>query len=431
MRGFFKENKLSLLRIAVSCLLLACGYVTWNTNVQISLGAYILSYLIASCTVFYSAVKELVKERTFAEKSLMVIASVGTMIIGQYLEGVSIMILFVIGEMFEHTAKESSRRSIESLATIRSDRVRIKGGAIIQATECKVGDIIEVLPGERIALDGTVIEGEGRVDTSVITGESNTRSVQKGSEVLAGFINSNTVLTIKVKRPLCSSAAQRIIDLAEKSLEKKTKSEKFIRKFARIYTPIIVGLSFVIAIVPPCVDLVNPIFGSLGFDFWLYKALSMLSVSCPCAFVISVPLAYFCGIGYASKKGILIRSSAVMDTLRNVEIVAFDKTGTLTRSELLVTRIDACDDIDKISLLKIVAIVEAKSNHPMALAITNEAKRFNISVPEGENYVETSGSGIECDSPYGHIKAGNRLYPTITRFCFYKAELPRSLRLYL
>ena len=188
------------------------------------------------------------------------------------------------------------------------------------------------------------------------------------------------------------------------------KQEKFITKFARIYTPIVICIATLVAFVPPIIDLIQPTFGDLGFNFWLYKALGMLAISCPCAFIISVPLSYFCGIGYASKQGILIKSSSVMDTLRNIEITAFDKTGTLTRSELLVTRIDACGDVDKIKLLELVAIVESKSTHPIATAVVKEAKKFNLEIIEGKNYMETAGSGVECDSIYGHIKAGGRMF---------------------
>lgn len=410
MKRFLKENKLALLRILISIALVACGYLTVDIHKYVSLGLYVAAYIAVSYEVIFGAFKDLIKEKAVEEKMLMTIASLGAMIIGEYMEASLVIILYLIGEMFEDTAKDSSRRSLEALASIRSDRVRIKGGSVVPASEVNVGDIIEILPGERVALDGDVIEGQGSVDTSVITGESTPRQVSAGSEVLAGYLNQNTVIAVKVKRPLASSAAQRIIDLAEKSLEKKTKSEKFIKKFARIYTPVVIVISALIAFVPPIIDLIHPILGGFGFNFWLYKALSMLAISCPCAFIISVPLAYFCGIGYASKKGILIKSSAVMDTLRNVEIAAFDKTGTLTRSELLVTRIDACGDVDKIRLLELTAIVESKSTHPIASAVVNEAKKFNLEIIEGTNYVEIAGSGVECDSIYGHIKAGGRMF---------------------
>lgn len=410
MKRFFSKNKLALLRIAVSILLIASGYLTTDINGYLSLGLYIGAYIAVAYEVIFGAFKDLIKEKAVEEKMLMTIASLGAMLIGEYFEASVVIILYMIGEMFEDAARVSSKKSLESLVSIRSDRVRIKGGNVIPAADVKVGDIIEIFPGERIALDGDVIEGQGSIDTSVITGESAPKSVKAGSEVLAGCLNLNTVITVKVKRPLARSAAQRIIDLAEKSLEKKTKSEKFIKKFARVYTPVVIIISALVAFVPPLIDLIHPILGGFGFDFWIYKALSMLAIACPCAFVISVPLAYFCGIGYASKRGILIKSSSVLDTLRGIEIAAFDKTGTLTRSELLVTRIDACGDIDKIRLLELVAIAEMKSNHPIASAVVNEARKFNLQIIEGKNYVEIAGSGVECDSVYGHIKAGGRTF---------------------
>jgi len=407
MKRFFSENKLSLLRIAVSCLLIACGYYTEG---YLSLGLFVGAYIIVALGIIIGAFKELFGNKTVEEKMLMSIASIGAMIIGEYFEATVIIMLYMIGEMLEDSAKDTSKKSIESLASIRSDRVRIKGGSVVPATDVKVGDIIEIFPGERIALDGDIIEGYSSINTSVITGESTPRDVRIGGEVLAGYLNISSPLTVRVKRPFAKSAAQRIIELAEKSLEKKTKSEKFIKKFARIYTPVVICIATLVALVPPIIDLIQPVLGDYGFKFWLYKALSMLAISCPCAFVISVPLAYFCGIGYASKKGILIKSSSVMDTLRSIEITAFDKTGTLTRSELLVTRIEACGDVDKIKLLELVAIVESKSIHPIATAVVKEARKFNLEIIEGTNYSETIGSGVECDSIYGHIKAGGRMF---------------------
>ncbi len=403
MKKFLSEKKFELIRILASIILIVAGYFVADIQKYVSLGLYVGAYIFVAYEIIFGAIKELIKEKTIEEKMLMTIASLGAMLIGEMIEGILIIILYMVGEMFEHVAKARSRSSLEALASLRSDRVRIKGLDIIPASEVKVGDIIEVLPGERIALDGDVIEGEGTVNTSMITGESTPRQVGKGVEVLAGYLNINSVLTIRVKRPLQQSAAQRIIDLSENALEKKTKSERFIKKFAKVYTLVVICIALVVAIIPP-------LFDNLNFAGWIYKALAMLAISCPCAFVISVPLAYFCGIGYASKRGILIRNSAVMETLRSIEVTAFDKTGTLTRSELLVTRLDASEDMDKIKLLEIVATVECKSNHPMAVAIVNEAKKFNVAFEEGKNYMETAGNGVECDSKYGHIKAGNRLF---------------------
>lgn len=412
MKKFFNENKIALIRILAAVCLIVTAFLLdyYKVLPTLSLILYVLAYGAVAYEVIFGAGKELVKEKAIGEKLLMTVASLGALIIGEYMEASLVIILYMIGEMFEDSAKDRARKSIESLASIRSDKARIKGGDLIPAEEIKVGDIIEIFPGERIPLDGDICEGAGAVDTSVITGESLPRNVRVGSEVLAGCLNLNTVICVKVKRPLEKSASQRIIDLAEKAQEKKTKNERFIKKFARIYTPTVICLAVLIALVPPLIDLIKPIFGGLGFEFWTYKALAMLAISCPCAFVISVPLAYFCGIGYASRRGILIKSSESIDVLRKLEIVAFDKTGTLTGSELHVNKLDACGSKSKIELLELVGIAELKSNHPIAIAVVNEAKKFNVELTEGTNYVETPGYGVECDSPYGHIKAGNRIF---------------------
>lgn len=404
MKKFFSENKTDFIKILISVLLAVVASVLQSFSFDLaSIIVFILSYAAVAYEVIIEAVKDLIKEKSASEEMLMTVASLGAMIIGEYFEGCMVMLLYCVGELFEHAAEDSSRRSLERLSSIRPDKARIKDGEIIDASLVRIGDIIEVFPGERIPLDGDVLSGVGSVDTSVITGESVPVEVRCGSEVLAGCLNLNTAICIKVKRGLKQSAAQRIIDLSEKAMEKKTVSERFIKKFAKIYTPIVIALAFIIAIVPPMFD---------GFNFtpWVYKALSMLAISCPCAFVISVPLTYFCGIGYASKKGILIKGSCTIDALTKVKAIAFDKTGTLTKSELHVTRIDAEPGYDKMNILKYVCIAERKSTHPMAMAVIKEAQKFNVDNEVGENYVETIGKGVECDSKYGHIKAGKRAF---------------------
>ncbi len=411
MKRFIKENLITLLRIVAASLLVACGYYTKIFTEFLPFALFGLAYIILCYDVAIGAFKELFKEKSISDKMLMLLASFGAMAIGEFFEANIILILYMIGELFEDTARESSKKSIEILAGLQTDRVRLKNGSVMQAKDVTVGEVIEVLPGERIALDGIVVGGLGSVNTSVITGESAPKHIKHGSRVLAGYLNIEAPITIKVTRPLSSSAAQRIVDIAEKSFEKKTKSEKFIKKFARIYTPIAIGVSLLVAIIPPVIDMITPIFGNLGFSFWTYKALGVLAISCPCAMVISVPLTYFCGVGYASKKGILIKGSSTIEALRDVEIIAFDKTGTLTRSELVVTSLDTYGaKVDKIKLLELVSIVESKSTHPIAKAITELSKKFNVSIPEGENYIETAGSGVECDSMYGHIKAGTKSF---------------------
>ncbi len=416
MKKAIQENKIALIKILITVCLIGVALLiellvkNELASKIISISLYALAYICISYIIYFEAFKDLIKHKAIEEKMLMSIASLGAFIIGEYFEACLVMILFIIGEIVEDLARDSSKKSINTLEQLCVNKARIKGGEVVFADTVNVGDIIEILPGERIPLDGRIIDGIGSVDTSVITGESLPRDVRVGSEVLAGYLNKHTPLLVKVTRPFKQSAAQRIIDMSQRALEKKTKSERFIKKFARIYTPVVIGIALAIAIIPPIVELAIPNYEGLGAQ-WVYKALSMLAISCPCAFVISVPLAYFCGIGYAAKKGILIKSSAVMDTLRNIEIVAFDKTGTLTRSELHVTKIEPSGDkINKLELLKLVAIVEQKSIHPIAVAVVSEAKKFNIEAQEGTSYVETPGSGVECDSEYGHIKAGNRMF---------------------
>ncbi|MBO5374094.1 MAG: cadmium-translocating P-type ATPase [Clostridia bacterium] len=402
MKGIIKEHKVGLVKILIAVLLLIEATVLGHFNQEkMALISYIVAYAIIGYEIIIDAITELFKERKIEETLLMTVASLGAMIIGEYLEGILVLVLYTVGEIFEDVATDSSRRSIEALVAIRPDKARLISGEMIDASSAQIGDIIEVLPGERIPLDGDVVECVGMVDTSIMTGESVPVEVRDGTEVLSGYLNCDSVLKIRVKRPLERSAAQRIIDLSKNALERKTKSERFISTFAKIYTPVVIILSLMLALIPPFFD-------SYNFAGWAYKALSMLAVSCPCAIVISVPLAYFCGIAYASRKGILIKGSSVIDMLCHIEAIAFDKTGTLTKSELHVTKIEPVAGIGKTELLKYACIAEQKSTHPIALAVLIEAGKVNIGFEQGENYKESAGFGVECDSKYGHIKAGNR-----------------------
>ncbi len=403
MREIFKEHKIGLIKILLSALLLLEATLLSHFDASVmSLACNITSYGIIGYSVIFRAVGSLLKRGRVGEELLMSVASLGAILIGEYFEGVLVLILFTIGEIFEDVAKDKSRRSIKTLASIRPDKARLLDGTVVSAASVEIGQIIEVYAGERIALDGDVVDGIGSIDTSIMTGESEPVEVRCGTEVLAGCLNLSAPLKIRVKRHSRESAAQRIIDLAENALERKTKSEKFISIFAKFYTPIVILLS-VVAII---------ILWALGLDTLsesAYRALSMLAISCPCAIVISVPLSYFCGIAYASKNGILVKGSSVIDALCRVRQIAFDKTGTLTKNELHVTKIETILSLDRTELLKYACIVEQKSTHPLATAVIAEANRLNIVIDDmGENHIEKIGFGVECDSKYGHIKAGNR-----------------------
>ena len=401
MKKIWNEHKARIIKIIISIFLLVEAIVLRHYEMGVaSIVCFVASYVIIVYEIFFEAIICLFKEHELSETFLMTIASAGAMIIGEYFEAIAIIVLYLIGEMFEDIATDKSKRSIEKLIEIRPDKARNRSGEKKPVSEFNVGDEIEVLAGERIPLDSDVVEGTAHIDSSVITGESEAVKVWPGNEVLAGCMNLDSPLILKVKRPSSSSAAQRIIELSEKSLESKAKSEKFIRVFAKIYTPIVILLAILLAVLPPLMT-------DKVFTPWVYKALSLLAISCPCAFVISIPLSYYCGIGRASRKGILIKSPVVVDNLAKVRTIAFDKTGTLTKPNIHVNKIDAVNSVGKATLLKYISIAECKSNHPIAKAVLREAEKFNIEYSEGTNYKETVGYGVECDSEYGHIKVGS------------------------
>ena len=408
MALFFKEKRLTLIRIFLSACLLATAAVLSGVSERVSFVLYIVAYALSACLIVLSAVVELFRSRRIGEKMLMTVASACAIVIGELFEAVLIVLLFEIGELIEDLAVTGSRKSLMALQSLRPDRARLKGiEGTVSVEEVKIGDIIEVLAGERIPLDGVALGSVASVDTSVLTGESLPVDIYEGDEVFAGCLNLNSVMYIQVTRTADQSAAQRIIDLSNGAIDKKTKNEKFIRRFANIYTPIIIVAAIVLATIPP-------LFDKLDFATWIYRACSLLAISCPCALVISVPLAYFCAIGYASKRGILIKSSAVMEALEGINTMAFDKTGTLTKSELHVNKVEAIGDVSKLELLRYAAIAEKKSNHPIALAIAQEIKKLKFEIEDGENYMEYAGKGVECDSAYGHIKAGARTFVDAT-----------------
>ena len=403
MKEFIKEHKFKLIKLLVTLCLIIAATVSGVFNSQASFIIYIASYVLISYKTIFLGIKALFKNAEINERLLMTVATLGAIITESYFEASLVLFLFEIGELIEAGAKRYSKMSLAKLQAIRPDRARPKGKIdMVSVDEINVGDIIEIFPGERIPLDGVCIDGVSTVDSSIITGESTPEEVRHGKDVFAGCLNLNGVLYVKVVRLSSQSVAQRIIDLAEGASEKKTKGERFITKFARIYTPIIVFLALIVALIPP-------IFAGSMAD-WAYKAFSMLAISCPCAIVISVPLAYYCAVGYASRKGILLKGLTTLEKLEELNTLAFDKTGTLTKSDLHVTKLEAFEGYTKIKLLELACIAEYKSNHPLAQALRNEAKRFKIDVKEGTNYLEQIGAGIECDSEYGHIKAGSKVY---------------------
>ena len=361
---------------------------------------FFASYLSIGYEVIFEAFEGIKEKEFLGEDFLMSIASLGAFATGEYPEAIAVMLFFQVGEMFEEYAENKSKKSIESLMELKPDKAYVKSGTeVIEKTpeKVKIGDIIVVKPGERVPLDGIVTKGEALIDTSALTGESVPRKVAENSEILSGVINTNGVLEIKVTKEFQESTLSKILDLVENAGEKKATTEKFITKFAKVYTPIVIILALLIFVIPTAIlhkDLAT----------WGYRALSFLVVSCPCALVVSVPLSFFGGIGGASRKGILIKGSNYLEILSNVQTIVFDKTGTLTKGNFKVKSIEAVGDKDE--LLKIAAHVESFSNHPIAKSI-QESYVEEINKEIITERKEISGHGVTAKINGKTVHLGN------------------------
>jgi len=368
---------------------------------------FIPAYLLSGWSVLTSAGRNILRGRIFDENFLMTIATLGAFAIHMLPEAVAVMLFFRIGELFQEYAVGRSRRSIKSLLEVRPDYANLKlnSGAIqkVSPETVKLGDIIVVKPGEKIPLDGEVFGGNSQVDTSALTGESVPRIVRVGDSVLAGMINQAGVLTIEVTKLFGESSLSRILELVQNASSKKAETEKFIRKFARIYTPIVVFLSLAVALIPP---LFIPNATDSDRFLWVYRALVLLVISCPCGLVISIPLGYFGGVGGAAKRGILVKGSTYLDTLAAVKTVVFDKTGTLTQGVFKVTDIVPKNGLDSTQLLTLAAQVESHSNHPVAQSIrAASGKKIDDAIVE--DYEEIAGHGIQAIVKNRMVLAGN------------------------
>ena len=381
-----------LIRIIISIVFLVLGMI-FNENIYL----LVISYVFISKEVYFNAFKNIREGNIFDENFLMIIATLGAFYIGEYPEAVLVMLLFSIGEYLSDLAVDNSKKAIVELMDLRSDKINLKDIGVTDVNNANVGDIFVVAPGEKVALDGIIIKGESHLDTSSLTGETMPRAVYKNSEVLSGTINLEGVLEVKATKTFETSTASRIIEILEKSEEKKTKTEKFITRFSKVYTPIVVLLAILIIIIPT-------ILGG-NFNTWLYRALEMLVISCPCALVISVPLGYFSGIGKCSKEGILVKGSNILDDLVNIDTIIFDKTGTITEGVFEVTKIYSVNNKDA-ELLKLAAAAEANSNHPIALSIKKAyGKEIKSKIT---NAKEISGAGISCIIGKDNILVGNK-----------------------
>ena len=394
--------KEDLRKIIITVILFIIALVVPFANEWINKAIFIVSYLIVGLEVIKEALEHLFKGKLFDENFLMAIATIGAFGVGEFPEAVSVMLFYQIGELFQNYAVDKSRKSIASLMDIRPDFANIKIGDKIEKVnpeEVKIGDIIVVKPGERIPLDGTVIEGKSMIDTASLTGESVPRNVSINDEVLSGCINQNGLLTIKVNKEFGESTVNKILDLVENASSKKSKSENFITKFAKYYTPIVVIIAVILAIVPPLV------LKDASFTDWLYRALTFLVVSCPCALVISIPLGFFGGIGGASKIGILVKGSNYLEALANTELVVFDKTGTLTEGVFEVQKVES-KGISKEDLLRYTAYAENNSTHPIATSV-KKAYGKEINVTNISKVEEISGFGVIANVEGKDILVGN------------------------
>ena len=371
-------------------------------NEWINNAIFIASYIIVGFEIVKKAIRNIVRGKVFDENFLMTIATLGAFGIGEFPEAVAVMLFYQVGELFQSYAVDKSRKSISSLMDIRPDFANVYRNEKIEKVnpdEVKIGEVIIVKPGEKVPLDGNIVEGKTALDTKALTGESMPREVREGDDILSGCINLNGVIKIEVKKEYGESTVSKILDLVENASSKKSKSENFITKFARYYTPIVVIIALLLAIIPPIV------MDNATFSDWIYRALSFLVVSCPCALVISIPLSFFGGIGGASKMGVLIKGSNYLEALSNTEITVFDKTGTLTKGVFEVQKVNAIG-ISEEELLKIAAYAENYSNHPISKSI-KQAYKKEIDEKQIANYEELAGLGVAARIEEQDVLVGN------------------------
>lgn len=407
-----------LWRIIIGAAVLATAVLLSLNNEWLQIALFIISYIIVGGDVVKRAVKNIFKGQVFDENFLMSIATIGAFFIGEYPEGVAVMLFYQVGELFQSYAVGKSRKSIASLMDIRPDYANVKKGdelVKVDPDEVQIGDIIVIKAGEKIPLDGKVIERSSMIDTSALTGESVPREVEVGSDILSGCININGVITAEVTKEFGESTVSKILDLVENASSKKSNSEQFITKFARYYTPVVVIIAVFLAIIPPLV------IDGATFSDWIYRALAFLVVSCPCALVISIPLSFFGGIGGASKKGVLVKGSNYLEALAETEIVVFDKTGTLTKGVFNVQEIHP-EGVSKEELLELTAHAESYSNHPISLSLK---RAYSKEIDNGRisDVEEISGHGVIATVDGKKVMAGNIKLMKMMDIPYFKGEL--------
>ncbi|WP_068785698.1 heavy metal translocating P-type ATPase [Paenibacillus phocaensis] len=405
--GHSHDHGAQSIKIMVARLIagLAIGVAAYTLSLsrELELILFLAAYLIVGGDIVFKALKNIVRGQVFDEYFLMSIATVGAFVIGEYPEGVAVMLFYQVGELFQSLAVNRSRKSISALMDIRPDFANLKTGEEIKRVspeEVRIGDLIVVRPGEKVPLDGKVIEGKSAMDTSALTGESVPREVTVGDDALSGFINKNGVLTIEVTKEFGESTVAKILDLVENASSKKAPTENFISKFARYYTPFVVIIAALLAVLPPL------FFSGETFSDWVYRALVFLVISCPCALVVSIPLGFFGGIGASSKNGVLVKGSNYLEALNDVKYVVFDKTGTLTKGAFQVNGIYPQNGWTEQELLRQAAFAEMHSTHPIAQSI-REAYGQELNEEQITDYNEISGHGIQVHFEGREVLAGN------------------------
>lgn len=394
-----KETKITIIRLLISFILLLIGSSSLLPK-PVAIGLLITAYLVIGARIVYTAIRNILRGEIFDENFLMSIATIGAIILGQYPEAIAVMLFYELGNVFEDVAVNNSKKSISALLEVKPAFATLKidnKTKVVDPNEVQIGQIIVVKPGEKIPLDGTVVLGQSSVDTSALTGESMPQNIKVGDQALSGSINQNGTLQIKVTKVYNDSTVAKILDLVQNASNKKADTEKFITKFAKIYTPIVVVAAISLAILPPLLT-------NGAWDVWIYRALIFLVISCPCALVISVPLSFFGGIGAASKQGILVKGSNYLEALNNVDTVAFDKTGTLTKGQFSVVEVTPQGDITRDQLLQMAASVEKNSTHPIAVSIL---KAYTGKILPVENSLEQAGHGLTAMINNQKVTVGN------------------------
>lgn len=395
-----RKQKHLLTRIIVAAVLFFAGSFLQLPE-YVEMGVFLVCYAVVGWDIVWKAITNILHGQVFDENFLMTIATVGALILGEHSEGVAVMLFYQVGEWFQSYAVSKSRKSIAGLMDIRPDYANVeRDGKLVQVDpdEVQIGDVIVVKPGERIPLDGTILKGSSALDTSALTGESMPREVEPGMEVISGCINQTGILTIQTTKEFGESTVAKILDLVENASDKKGRTENFITRFARYYTPAVVFAALALAILPPLIT-------GQSFGTWIYRALTFLVISCPCALVISIPLSFFGGIGGASRIGVLVKGSNYLESLAHAEMVVFDKTGTLTKGSFAVSEVNPKGMKDT-QLLELAAYAEDYSNHPISLSIK---KAYGRKIDSGRiaDVQESAGHGVRAVIDGKAVLAGN------------------------